>query len=95
MTIQQAILRNSHQCLIAEIAFDPVVIPVGKDPSNFDKLAQRNIIWSDINSAEAVSTFEFRPTQMGLPLWQVPDELMIDWGHVKVIRLRLYTLAQC
>lgn len=81
LTIQQAILRNSHQCLIAEIAFDQVVIPVGKDPSNFDKLAQRNIIWSDINSAEAVSTFEFRPTQMGMPLWQVPDELMIDWGN--------------
>jgi hypothetical protein len=80
LTIQQAIQRNSHQCLIAEIAFDQVVIPVGKDPSNYDKLAQRNIIWSDINSAEAVSTFEFRPTQMGLPLWQVPDELMIDWG---------------
>jgi len=80
VTIQQAILRNNHQCVIAEIAFDPVPIPVGKDPSNWDKLAQRNVIWSDIGSAEAVSTFEFRPTQLGLPIGQVPDELMIDWG---------------
>ena len=80
VSIQQGILRNSHQCLIAEIAFDPVAIPPGVDPSNWDKLAQRNIIWSDIGSAEAVSTFEFRPTQIGLPAGQMPDELMIDWG---------------
>jgi hypothetical protein len=79
-TIQQAILRNSHQCLIAEVAFDGTPIPIGKDPSNWDKLAQRNIIWSDIGSAEAVTTFEFRPTQLGLEIGQVPDELMIDWG---------------
>ncbi|HST12169.1 MAG TPA: sialidase family protein [Terriglobales bacterium] len=82
VTIQQAILRNSHQCLIAEVAFDPDAIPPGKDPSNWDKLAQRNIIWSDVGSAEAVSTFEFRPTRIGLPIGQVPDELMIDWGKV-------------
>jgi hypothetical protein len=82
VTIQQAILRNNHQCVIAEIAFDPVPIPLGKDPSNWDKLAQRNIIWSDIGSAEAVTTFEFRPTQLGLPIGQLPDELMIDWGKV-------------
>ncbi len=81
-TIQQAILRNSHQCLIAEIAFDLVPIPLGKDPSNWDKLAQRNIIWSDVGSAEAVTTFEFRPTPAYLPSGQLPDELMIDWGKV-------------
>jgi hypothetical protein len=81
ISIQSAILRNSHQCLIAEIAFDAVAIPVGVDPSNWDKLAQRNIIWSDVGSAEAVSTFEFRPTQIGLPIGQMPDELMIDWGN--------------
>jgi hypothetical protein len=81
LTVQQAMLRNSHQCLITEIAFDPVAIPIGADPSNWDKLAQRNIVWSDIGSAEAVSTFEFRPTQIGLPAGQTPDELMIDWGN--------------
>ena len=32
LPIQQAILRSLHQCLIAEIAFDPVAIPAGKGP---------------------------------------------------------------
>ena len=80
LTIQQAILRNLHQCLVAEIAFDPVAIPVGKDPSNWDKLAQRNIAWSDVGSARAVDTFDIRPTSAGLRPDQTPDELMIDWG---------------
>ncbi len=81
MDIQQAMIRNLHQCLIAEIAFDPVAIPNGKDPSNWDKLAQRNLAWSDIGSAQAVTTFEVRPTPSGLPVGQTPDELMIDWGN--------------
>jgi hypothetical protein len=80
--IQQAILRNPHQCLIAEIAFDPITIPIGKDPSNWDKLAQRNIAWSDVGSAQALTTFEIRPTPMGLPPHRRPDELMIDWGNL-------------
>ena len=78
--IQQAILRNLHQCLIAEIAFDPATIPAGKDTSNWDKLAQRNLAWSDVGSAEAVTTFEIRPTPAGLPAGRTPDELMIDWA---------------
>lgn len=81
LPIQQAILRNLHQCLIAEIAFDPIAIPLGKDPSNWDKLAQRNLAWSDVGSAQALSTFEIRPTPIGLPAGQIPDELMIDWGN--------------
>jgi hypothetical protein len=81
MDIQQAMIRNLHQCLIAEIAFDPVAIPNGKDPSNWDKLAQRNLAWSDIGSAQAVTTFEIRPTPIGLAAAQPPDELMIDWGN--------------
>ena len=80
LPIQQAILRNRHQCLIAEVAFDPISIPVGKDPSNWDKLAQRNLAWSDIGSATAVTTFEVRPTPAGLAVGQTVDELMIDWG---------------
>ena len=65
---------------IAEIAFDPTPIPIGKDTSNWDKLAQRNIAWSDAGSAQAVTTFEIRPTATELPAGQTPDELMIDWG---------------
>lgn len=81
LSIQQAIIRNGHQCLIAEIAFDLIEIPVGKDPSNWDKLAQRNIAWSDIGSAQAVTTFEIRPTpEEAINSGKMPDELMIDWG---------------
>jgi hypothetical protein len=80
LPIAQAVLRNLHQCLIAEVAFDPIAIPPGKDPSNWDKLAQRNLAWSDVGSAPAVSTFEIRATAVGLPAGQPPDELMVDWG---------------
>ena len=73
-------MKNLHQCLIAEVAFDPVPIPAGKDPSNWDKLAQRNLAWSDVGSATAVTTFEIRPSPVGLPVGQRVDELMIDWG---------------
>jgi hypothetical protein len=80
LSIQQSILRNLHQCLIAEVSFDPVAIPLGKDPSNWDKLAQRNLAWSDVGSATACTTFEIQPTPAGLQSGQQPDELMIDWG---------------
>jgi hypothetical protein len=81
LPVQQAILKNRHQCLIAEVAFDPVAIPLGKDPSNWDKLAQRNLAWSDLGSATAVTTFDIRPTPLGLGIGQMVDELMIDWGN--------------
>lgn len=82
LSIPQSILRNLHQCLIAEIAFDPVSIPLGKDASNWDKLAQRNLAWSDAGSATAVTTFEVRATPLGLRAGELPDELMIDWGSI-------------
>jgi hypothetical protein len=78
--LKQALARNLHLCLMAEIAFDPTPIPLGKDPSNWDKLAQRNLAWSDVNTAQALTTFEIRPTPAGLPARETPDELMIDWG---------------
>jgi hypothetical protein len=79
--IGQAIQRALHQCLIAEVAFDPAPIPLGKDTSSWDKLAQRNIAWSDVNSAQAGTTFEIRPTAAALTAQQTPDELMIDWNN--------------
>lgn len=62
VSLKQALARNLHLCLIAEIDFGNTPIPVGKDPSNWDKLAQRNIVWSDVGSTQALSTFEIRPT---------------------------------
>lgn len=79
LPIQSSILKSLHQCVIAEIAFDPTPIPIGKDTSDWDKLAQRNIAWSDAGSAQGVTTFEIRPTATGLAAGQPPDELMIDW----------------
>jgi len=82
LPIQSAILKALHQCLIAEIAFDLVDIPLGKDPGNWDKLAQRNLAWSDVNTAQALTPFEIRPTRLHLPPSQTPDELMIDWNNI-------------
>lgn len=50
--IQQAIIRAPHQCLVAELALDPSdpQIPRGASPSTSDKLAQRNLGWSDLAS---------------------------------------------
>ena len=88
LPIQQAIMRNPHQCLVAEIAFDPIAIPAGKDPSNWDKLAQRNLAWSDLpnpgvdGSRRALNTFEVRPSAFNLQHDRGPDELMIDWSNL-------------
>jgi hypothetical protein len=38
-----AFVRNSHQCLVAEVAFDPIPIMVGISPGETDRLAQRNL----------------------------------------------------
>ena len=48
--VQKMITRNPHQCVVAEIVLDdsPSVIPPGATPSTSDKLAQRNLAWSDL-----------------------------------------------
>ena len=78
LPIQSSILKNLHQCVIAEIAFIPTPIPIGKDTSDWDKLAQRNIA-SATRFAQGVTTFEIRPTKTGPAAGQAPDQLMIDW----------------
>lgn len=93
VAIQQAIQRALHQCLIAEVAFDLAPIPIGKDTSNWDKLAQRNIAWADVNSAQAGTTFEIRPTATSLPAGQTPDEMMIDWGDTPAGTATIYLPA--
>lgn len=82
LTIQQ--LMRGHQCLVAEIAFDPDPIPVGATPGGSDKLAQRNLaLVSSDNPGDAAShlipaTFEVRPTALR-PAGAFPDELLFDW----------------
>jgi hypothetical protein len=85
VALKAALARNLHLCLLAEIDYDQTPIPLGKDPSNWDKLAQRNIAWSDAASAQAVTTFEVRPSP-ALPAGQTPDELMIDWTNTPANR---------
>ena len=79
--IQQAILRSLHQCLIAEVAFDPVPIPLGKDPGELGqaRAAQPGLERRRLG-ARPFTTFEIKPTPVGLSSGQLADELMIDWG---------------
>jgi hypothetical protein len=83
-TIQE-LVRNIHQCLVAEIAFDPDPISNAASPGSSDKLAQRNlsVVASDNPGSPAShmipNTFEVRWTPLTLPHSETPDELLIDW----------------
>ena len=96
-TIQE-LIRGKHQCLVAEIAFDPDPIPSNATPGSSDKLAQRNlsIVESanpgDLASHRIPQTFEIRPTRVNLKPGEIPDELMIDWGNVPAGSLATFYL---
>lgn len=84
----QSFAKSAHQCLIAEIAYDPDPITIGADPSSTGKLAQRNLAFVNVpNPGHTLSrivpqTFEIRPSPSVL-LWDgKPDELMIQWVGV-------------
>jgi hypothetical protein len=82
------LMRSQHQCLVCEVSFAPDPITVGDDPSNTDKLAQRNLTFvSSANPGVDPSrlipqTFELKPSPATFKLDQKPDELVIDWGNV-------------
>lgn len=82
----QELMRNVHQCLVAEIAFDPDPIPGGASPGGSDKLAQRNlVIVESANpgyeaSRRILTTFDLHPMSTRKALLP-PDELLIDWGN--------------
>jgi hypothetical protein len=86
----QELVRNEHQCLVAEIAFDPTPVPANASPSTSDKLAQRNlaIVQSDnpgaIASHRIPHTFEIKPTRVRQGSEELPDEIMIDWGNTPI-----------
>jgi hypothetical protein len=87
LSVQQ-LVRSTHQCVIAEISFTPDPIPAGSDPSDSDKLAQRNLTLIPApnpgapDSRMLPQTLEIRPTPPSLPAHYRPDELMIEWGTV-------------
>jgi hypothetical protein len=82
----QQLVRSAHQCLLVEISFPGLTIPPNSDPSNCDKLAQRNLAFVDVpnpgvlSSRVAPQTFEIRPSPLALAPDGRPDELMIEWG---------------
>jgi L-Lysine epsilon oxidase N-terminal/L-lysine epsilon oxidase C-terminal domain len=82
----QQLVRGLHQCLVAEIAFDPDPIPPGATTGTSDKLAQRNLAIVESDNPGSVAshtiqhTFEMRPTRTTLQPNEKPDELMIVWG---------------
>jgi hypothetical protein len=86
----QDLVRGAHQCLVAEIAFDPAPIPANANPGTSDKLAQRNLAIVEsanpgvVGSRRIPQTFEIRPTSEKLPAGALHDELMIDWGNTPV-----------
>jgi hypothetical protein len=86
----QELVRGRHQCLVAEIAFDPAPIPGNATPGTSDKLAQRNLAIVEsanpgvVTSRRIPQTFEIRPTPEQLPEGVAYDELMIDWGRTPV-----------
>lgn len=88
----QSLVRATHHCLIAEIDYTPTPIPLGKDPSNWDKLAQRNITYSDAGSATAVTTFDIKPSIPSSPqIAQDLDAIVIDWGKTRAnVRAEIY-----
>jgi hypothetical protein len=81
------LIRGTHQCLVAEINFDPDPIPVGSTTANCDRLAQRNLSIDHSDNPGAPDThrvqhtFTIRPTTANPAPAQGPDELMIDWGN--------------
>jgi hypothetical protein len=81
------LVRNQHQCMLTEIAFDPEPITGNPSPAVSDKLAQRNLSLNPTpnpgngNSRRIASTFELKPTPLKLAPGESPDELLIDWGN--------------
>lgn len=84
----QRLVRSAYQCLIAEIAFDPVPVRAGSDPSTSDKLAQRNLTFVNVpnpgllESRWAPQPFEVRATPLVFPPDFPSDEPMLEWGSI-------------
>ena len=83
VSINQIITNALHECLVAEIRFDDTPTPPGANPSDSDKLAQRNIAWLDapnpgLNPSRVVAhPFEVKASS---PSVDEVDEMLVFWG---------------
>ena len=88
VSILQLVAKPAPVPRLRSLFIAPDPITVGDDPSNTDKLAQRNLAFvSSANPGVDPSrlipqTFELKPSPKAFKLDQKPDELVIDWGIV-------------
>ncbi len=81
------LFANQHQCITAEIAYDPLPIPPGATPGSSAMLGQRNLSLlpaanpGNIASRRVSSAFEIRSSARAIPPGVASDRLMIDWGN--------------
>jgi hypothetical protein len=79
------LMTGEHQCIVAQIEFPGAPIPDGATPYASDKLAQRNIAFSEIAnpgldaSRMAFHTFEIEAAPGLISETLPPDELLLDW----------------
>ena len=79
------LMIGEHQCIVAQIEFPGAPIPDGANPFTSDKLAQRNIAFSEIAnpgldaSRMALHTFEIEAAPQTPSEAFPPDELLLDW----------------
>lgn len=80
------LMMGEHQCIVAQIEFPGTPIPDGATPYTSDKLAQRNIAFSEIAnpgldaSRMALHTFEIEAAAHGISEASPPDELLLEWA---------------
>jgi hypothetical protein len=81
------LLMGEHQCLVAQVEYAGTPIPSGSGPSTSDKLAQRNIAFTEVAnqginmSRAAIHTFEIEATHGTISAAFPPDELALTWRN--------------
>jgi hypothetical protein len=82
-----ALIMSDHACLVAEISYDPDVVPAGANASTSDKIGQRNLWWGGGDNPgpkeghRIPTLFDLRFTSPEVAQNALPDELMIEWGN--------------
>ena len=85
------LMVSMHQCLVAEISYDPVPILPGFSPTFSGPLAQRNLSLTTTPATVATrgsriipNPFIIKPTTLIAANNAQHDELMINWGNIPI-----------